>query len=94
MQQALDCVPGCGERDEADIEERIDLDSNDPGYQLLNDEEISQLVTDKRSQKFNSIAHNEAFTMLAQCLPWLEHRMLSKFESYFTHMLQFLNSLR
>ena len=87
MVQDLESIPGCGDCNEADVRDWIGLDDNDQGYQLLNDEEIKQSVTDSTSNDEaeqsveDSIddtrpipSHGEVFSMLDQCLPWLENQ--------------------
>jgi len=77
-------VHGCSDCDEADIEEWIQLDYDDQGYWLLNDEKIIAAVendnnsnennNDEVESTINVPSHGEIHTMLVKCLPWVEQQ--------------------
>ena len=81
--QSLKQVHGCSDCDEADIEEWIQLDYDDQGYRLLNDEQIiatqnennNNSDEDDNDEIESTISvpfHGEVHTMLVKCLPWIE----------------------
>jgi len=78
----LEQLHGCRDWDEADVEEWIQLDHDDQGYRLFNDEQIIATVTqnenDNNSDKddsdeiestINVPSRGEVHTMLVKCLP-------------------------
>ena len=44
--KVLESIHGCDDCDEADVREWIGMECNDQGYQVLNDDEIVQTVTE------------------------------------------------
>jgi hypothetical protein len=99
LKQALGAIQGCEDSDEADIAEWIQLDANDLGYQILNDDEILQVVKggkseeddidqDSEEQSAESLpSHSEVSDMLCKCLPWVE----AQSETTATHLFVFRN---
>ena len=50
IQKIIVQIPGCSECDVYDINERLQCDSPDPGYQILDDDKIIQSVNDEPQQ--------------------------------------------
>ena len=70
--QSLRQVHSCSDCDEADIEEWIQLDYDDQGYWLLNDEQIIAAVTQNENDNNSDEDDNkETESTIPQCsFPW------------------------
>ena len=81
---ALEFIPGCGDCDETNVKDWIEMDSNDQGYQIQDDDEIARTITDGSTS--NAVeeeecdtecteeeracpSHAEVQDMLTKCLP-------------------------
>ncbi|KAK9754910.1 hypothetical protein QE152_g933 [Popillia japonica] len=80
-------APGFEECDKANIDDWLNCDVDDPGYQIFSVEEIVQQIKDdnqevgeeKENGEDSEVeddvpTHDEAFTYLEKAMKWLEHQ--------------------
>lgn len=80
-------APGFEECDNANIDDWLNCDIDDPGYQILSDEEIVQQIKDDNQEvgeeeedgedtevEGDVPTHDEAFTCLQKAMKWLERQ--------------------
>lgn len=100
--EAISKILICSECDEEDVNQWLNCDADDPGFQILNDEEIIEAVSDLPSEEQNQenqegIAeaedicptHSEAFQYLDGAMKWFERQ-----EEYDARQFMCLKSIR
>lgn len=88
LREIIKQVPGFEECDNANIDDWLNCDVDDPGYQILSDEEIVQQIKDDNQEieeeeddgedtaveEDDVPTHDEAFTCLDKAMKWLERQ--------------------
>ena len=72
---ALKSLPGCGNSDETNINDRLEMDTNDQGYQILDDDEIVRTVTEevpvmlwkRRNPIWSALRRKEHVLLMLRC---------------------------
>ena len=86
---SLEFIPGCGNCEETNVKDWIEMDSNDQVYQIQDDDEIVRIVTEVNTsnaaeeeecdmecteEERACPSHAEVLDMLIKCLPWVEQQ--------------------
>ena len=72
---ALEFIPGCGDCDETNVKDWIEMDSNDQSYQIQDDDEIVRTVTEgspvmlwkRRNVIWSALRRKELVLLMLRC---------------------------